>query len=171
MSGPRVYTPLLKADVFGVWFATTFGALSALYVTLHCMPMLLRGYLVLYILLSLVVLYYLIVVDCKRKRFVALTVQFLFRSLIHLCRLTPLVTVPVTAFQYYLVMNAISSVGALINALRIPERLFPGGCDYVLNGHSLMHVAAFLSVFVGRYGLLIDLNWLTSDATCPDAWQ
>ena len=168
ISGQHVYNRLLKTDVFGVWFAMTIGSLCGIYVTLYCLPKLLQLYLVVYMLLSLLVLYYLVIVDCKRKRVVALTVQFFFRSLVQLLRLVPAVTtVPLAAFKYYLVMNVISSVGALINALHIPERWFPGQCDYLVNGHSLMHVAAILSLAIGRYGLLLDIDWLVSDPTCP----
>ena len=166
-SGELVYNRLLKTDIFGVWIATTFGSLSAIYVTLFCFPTFLSVYLVIYLLLSLVVLYYLVVVDCKRKRVVALAVQFFFRSLVQLLRLSPLVTVPLSAFKFYFMMNVISSIGALINALHVPERWFPGRCDYVVNGHSLMHVAAMLSLVVGRNGLLIDLDWLVTGPTCP----
>lgn len=167
VSGEQVYNRLLKTDVFGVWFATTFGSLSGLYVTLYCFPRFLLLYLVIYLLLSLAVLYYLVIVDCKRKRVVGLTIQFFFRSLVQILRLTPAVTVPLSAFKYYLVMNVISGVGALINALHIPERWFPGRCDYLVNGHSLMHVAAILSLLVGREGLLIDMEWLVANPTCP----
>ena len=167
ISGVQLYKRLLKTDVFGVWFATTFGTISSSYVALYCLPTVRHSYFMMYLLLSLVVLYYLVVLDCKRKRVIALTIQFFFRSVVHLIRLTPLVTVDVTAFYYYLVMNVISSIGALINALYIPERWFPGKCDYFFNGHSLMHVIALLSLAVGRYGLLIDLAWLTAGPTCP----
>lgn len=164
--GVRLYTLLLKIDIFGVWFVTTFGALCSFYVTLYCLPTLHIVCLSVYVPLSLVVLYYMVVNDCKMKRVIALTIQFLFRFFILLIRLTPLITVPLIAFQYYLIMNVISSIGALINVLRIPERWFPGRCDYILNGHSLMHIAAVLSLAVGRCGTLADLTWLTSKPIC-----
>ena len=168
VSGEHVYKLLLKTDVFGVWFAATFGSICGIYVTLYCFPTVLATYLIGFLLLSLVVLYNLVVVDCKRKRVKALTVQFVFRSLVLLLRLV-LATdqIPLTAFYFYFITNIISSVGALINALHIPERWFPGRCDYFVNGHSLMHVAAVLSLAVGRNGLLLDLSWLVSQPSCP----
>ena len=165
-AGVRLYKNLLKADVFGVWFANTFGPLCGIYVSVYCLSILREGILVSHLLLSLVVLYYLVVVDCKRQRVVALMVQFCFRSLVLLLRLTPLVTAPLTALYYYLLMSIVSSVGALINALHIPECWFPGKCDYCLNGHSLMHIAAFLTIAVGRNASLIDLAWLASRPSC-----
>lgn len=166
-AGKQLYQSLLKMDVFGVWFATTFGSLSAMYVSLYCVPTIRQMYLLVYLLLSLIVLYYLVVLDCKRQRVAAFTIQFFLRSLIHLVRLTPMVTVDTSAFYYFLFMNIFSSIGALINALHIPECWFPGKCDYVLNGHSLMHIMAFLSLTVGRQGTLIDFAWLNSNPSCP----
>ena len=168
ISGLHTYRRLLKTDVFGVWFTTTFGSLSGIYVAVYCLPPLLRhGYLVMYMLLSLVVLYYVVVVDCKRKRVLGLTVQFFFRSLVQLLRLTSFVTAPLTTFHYYVIVYVVSSVGALINTLHVPECWFPGRCDYVLNGHSMMHVAAFLSVALGKHAMLMDLTWLTDNPNCP----
>ena len=96
----------------------------------------------------------------------AFTMQFLLRSLILLVRLTPSATTDISSFYYFVGMNVFSSIGALINALHIPEYWFPGKCDFLLNGHSLMHVMAFLSLAVGRQGSLIDLAWLRSNPSC-----
>jgi hypothetical protein len=167
IAGARLYRNLLKADVFGVWFTNTLGPVCGTYVSVYCLSIIRQGFLISYLFLSLVVLYYLVVVDCKRKRAVALTIQFCFRSLILLLRLTPFVTVPLMALYYYALMSIIASIGALINALHIPERWFPGKCDYFLNGHSLMHIAAFLTIAVGRNGSLTDLAWLSARPTCP----
>lgn len=164
--GKQLYQRLLKTDIFGVWFTTTFGSLSSIYVSLYCVPTIRQLYLLIYLLLSLIILYYLVVLDCKRQRVAAFTIQFCLRSLIHLIRLTPLVTAGTSAFYYYLLMNIFSSIGALINALHIPECWFPGKCDYMLNGHSLMHIIAFLSLAVGRQGTLIDFAWLNSNPSC-----
>ena len=166
ISGSTLYKRLLKLDIFGVWFATTFGSLCPMYITLYCMPTIRKMYILAYFLLSLIVLYYLIVLDCKRQRVVALTMQFSLRSLILLVRLTPLAITDISAFYYFVGMNIFSSIGAFINALHIPECWFPGKCDYLLNGHSLMHVMAFLSLAVGRHGSLIDLAWLSSNPSC-----
>lgn len=166
-SGKYIYKLLLKTDVFGVWVASTFAPITTIYVSLYCMPMLAQCYIAGYLLLSVVVLYYLVVLDCKRQRVVALTVQFIFRSLVQFIRLTPFSNADVAVFYCYAITTAVSSVGALINALHIPERWFPGQCDYVLNGHSLMHIMATLSMAVGQRGSLIDIVWLEEQASCP----
>lgn len=167
-SGVSIYKGLLKTDVFGVWFSATFSPICSSYVTLYCFPSLLYSYLAIYLLLSLAVLYYLVIVDCKRKRVQALTVQFIFRATVQLLRLNPSIsTVPLSAFVYYFIAYVLSAVGALINALHVPERWFPGQCDYVVNGHSLMHVVAVLSLGIGKYGVYTDLNWLVNQPSCP----
>lgn len=165
-SGQRTYQQLLKLDVFGVWWCCTLGPISNFYTGLYCTSTLMLAYFTLYFSFSLYVLYYLMVVDCKRKRVVALTAQFFVRILIHPLRLSPLSGSSPAAVKYYLVMDAISAVGAVINAVHMPERWFPGKLDYVLNGHTLMHVAAVLSLMVARQGFLCDMSWLNQGASC-----
>lgn len=166
-SGEKTYLQLLKLDVFGVWWCCTLGPISNFYTGLYCTRGLMVAYFVLYTSFSLYVLYYLMVVDCKRKRVAALTAQFFVRLLIHPLRLSSLSLSGTTAVKYYFVMDLISAVGAVINALHIPERWFPGKLDYVLNGHTLMHVAALASVAVARQGFLRDMTWLNNVGVCP----
>lgn len=165
-SGEKTYRQLLKSDVFGVWLTCTFGSISTLYTGLYCLPTLRQLYLLLYMFISSIVLYYLLVVDCKRQRVMALTVQFVFRVLVHFVPLSSLSTGTSGASKYLVMMDAISAVGAVINALHIPERWATGKLDYVCNGHTLMHMAAFLSVAVGRQGFLLNMAWLNHGATC-----
>lgn len=113
------------------------------------------------------VLYYLMMEDCKKKRTVALTIQFFVRIMIYPLRLSSFSISSTAAVKYYFIMDIISATGAVINALHIPERWFPGKLDYVLNGHTLMHIAAFLSVVVARQGFLCDMTWLNSAGVCP----
>ena len=122
-------------------------------------------YFAVYSSFSCYVLYYLMVVDCKRKRVGALTAQFFVRMLIHVLRLSPLSSSSTAAVKFYLLMDVISAIGAVINALHVPERWFPGKLDYVLNGHTLMHVAAVLSLMVARQGFLCDMAWLNEVGT------
>ncbi len=125
------------------------------------------AYFSIYSLLSAYVLYYLMISDCKRKRVVGLTIQFLVRVFIHPLRLSPLSFSSSAAVKYYLLMDVVSSVGALINALHIPERWFPGKMDYIFNGHTLMHLAALFSIAIARQGFLRDMAWLNDVGSCP----
>ena len=164
-SGEKTYKQLLKMDVFGVWWCCTLGPISNVYTGLYNTPGLMVAYFSLYSSFSCYVLYYLMVVDCKRKRVGALTAQFFVRLLIHALRLSPLSTSSTAAVKFYIVMDMISAVGAVINALHVPERWFPGKLDYVLNGHTLMHVAAIVSLMVARQGFLCDMAWLNEVGT------
>ncbi len=124
-------------------------------------------YLILYFFVSAYVLFYLMVVDCKQRRTLALTVQFALRVLVHPLRLSSFSHSSTSGVYYYVLMDAVSAAGALINAFHIPERWFPGKLDYVLNGHTIMHVAAVVCVAISRYGFLSDMLWLNEVGTCP----
>ena len=168
LGGERVYKQLLKLDIFGVWWACSLGPISYSYTGFYCSPILMVLYFTMYSLFSMTVLYYLMVVDCKKKRVGALTAQFFLRILLHPLRLSSLSNAAVTSVYYYMVMDVISAVGALVNAHHIPERWFPGKLDYVLNGHTLMHMAALLSLAIGRQGFLSDMKWLNTVQDCPN---
>lgn len=166
-SGEPTYRQLLKTDIFGVWWICTFGPLSSVYTGLYCSPGVLTVYLVPYFTLSALVLYYLMIQDCKRKRVAALTAHALLRFLIHPLRLSSLSQSSTDAVYYYAIMDAITSVGALINGFHVPERWIKGGLsDYLLNGHSLMHIIAILGIWIGKYGFFSDMLWLNDVATC-----
>ena len=167
-SGELTYRQLLKTDIFGVWLICTFGPLSSVYTGLYCSPSALTIYLIPYFTLSAIVLYYLMIQDCKRKRVAALTAHALLRFLIHPLRLSSLSQSTTDAVYYYVIMDAVTSVGALINGFHVPERWLKGTVyDYVLNGHSLMHIAAILGVVLGKYGFFSDMRWLNSVTSCP----
>lgn len=166
-SGERTYTQLLKMDVLGVWLCCTVGPTSIFFTGLYCAKELLVIFFTLHTSFSMYVLYYLMMEDCKKKRTVALTIQFFVRIMIYPLRLSSFSISSTAAVKYYFIMDIISATGAVINALHIPERWFPGKLDYVLNGHTLMHIAAFLSVVVARQGFLCDMTWLNSAGVCP----
>ena len=164
--GERAYKTLLKLDVLGVWFTQTFGAISPIYVSFHCFPTLRWLYLVCYMMVSLTVLYYLLIIDCKRKRTMWLTVLYSFLVFAHVFRLSPQASTDPEAFRYCIAMDIMSVIGAAVNALHLPERWLPGKVNYILNGHTLMHIAAFGVLTVGRRGFLIDMAWLNSGPAC-----
>jgi hypothetical protein len=166
-SGELTYMQLLKLDVFGVWLCCTVGPISNFFTGLYCAEGLMTAYFTLYASFSVYVLYYLMVEDCKKKRTVALTLQFFVRILIYPLRLSSFSVSSSAAVKYYIVMDMVSAVGAVINALHIPERWFPGKLDYMLNGHTLMHIAAVVSVVVARQGFLHDMTWLNGAGLCP----
>lgn len=164
---PSAYQRLLNLDVLGVWIVCTLGPLSYMYTGLYCSPGLQCVCVCCYLAVSLLVLYCLMLVASKRERVTALTVQLAVRFLLtHPFRLASVSPVSLQALKYYITVDAISAVGALINAHHIPERWLPGKLDYVCNGHTLMHVAAILTVAIGRRGFLLDMAWLNGERTC-----
>lgn len=166
-SGERSYKQLLKMDVFGVWWCCTLGPISNLYCSLYCTPGLMLAYFSLYMSFSVYTLYYLMVLDCKRKRVIALIFQFFVRILINPIRISPLSYTSPAAAKYYFSTDITSAIGAVVNALHVPERWFPGKLDYFLNGHTLMHIAAFVSILTARYGFLHDMTWMNEVGSCP----
>ena len=166
-SGEPTYRRLLKTDIFGVWWICTFGPLSNIYVGLYCSPSLLTPYLAVYFTLSAIVLYYLMIQDCKRKRVAALTAQSILRFTTHPLRLSSVSLSSTEAVFYYVIMDIVTSIGALINGFHVPERWLPGKVfDYVCNGHSLMHIAAILGLLMGKYGFYSDMRWLKDIGSC-----
>lgn len=166
-SGEKTYMQLLKLDVFGVWWVCTLGPLSNFFTGLYCNWTVMTAYFTLYVSLSAYILYYLMVEDCKKNRTIALTIQFFVRVLIYPLRLSALSSSSSASVKYYLVMDFVSAAGAVINALHVPERWFPGKLDYVFNGHTLMHVAALVTVMLARQGFLCDMAWLNHMKGCP----
>ena len=167
ITGEKTYKRLLKTDILGVWWICTFGPLSSVYTGLFCTPKVMACYLLVYSFVSAYVLFYLMVVDCKQKRTSALTVQFVLRVLLHPLRLSSLSHSSTSGVCYYMAMDVVSAVGALINTFHVPERWCPGKLDYVLNGHTIMHVAAIACIVIARYGFLSDVLWLNEVGTCP----
>lgn len=43
--------------------------------------------------------------------------------------------------------------GAILYAGRVPERLFPGKCDYLFQSHQIFHLLVNLSAFFHYLGL------------------
>lgn len=57
-------------------------------------------------------------------------------------------------------------VGAIIGAMRIPEKWIPGKLDLALNSHNLMHVLVVLAVCSMHAATLQDLAWISDPSTC-----
>ena len=166
-SGPTVYHRLLKVDVFGVWMTTTFGSFSVIYCGMYCWPILRHTFTCIYMLLSAAVLYSMMNSQSKQGRVLPLMVQYFFRLAGLLFRITPWGGGHPFSLSFYLLMEVVAIPGAMANALHIPERWLPGKLDYALNGHSLMHIAAFLCMYLGKRGFLLDMEWLNSHSHCP----
>ncbi|KAG9510127.1 Adiponectin receptor protein [Fragariocoptes setiger] len=58
-----------------------------------------------------------------------------------------------TSFLSLLLMGALYIFGAALYACRVPERFFPGKCDYVLHSHQLFHVLVTSAAIVHYIGI------------------
>lgn len=166
ISGMYTYKVLLMVDVCGVWFSCTFGAFSIIYCSLQCTAWLRNCYLMLYAVVSLACLFSLVMSKSAKDRVVPLTVQFCVRVISHFIRLSPIGSGHPSAVSYNIMMDIFAAAGALINALHIPERWIPGKVDYMFNGHTLMHISAFVTLIFGRKGFILDMLWLSTNNHC-----
>ena len=63
-------------------------------------------------------------------------------------------------------MEGFCGTAAIMNALHIPERWFPGKLDYIFNGHTLMHIVTIFSMVISRKGFLLDMEWASRNPQC-----
>jgi adiponectin receptor len=65
-----------------------------------------------------------------------------------------------------LLMGAIYLAGAVIYAMRIPERWKPGAFDLAFHSHQLFHVAVVVAACVHYRATRILLDWRDSTGMC-----
>lgn len=63
-----------------------------------------------------------------------------------------------TSFASLLLMGGLYIFGAVLYASRIPERYFPGKCDFFLHSHQIFHVFVTMAALVHYYGINILLD-------------
>ncbi|KAH9398130.1 Adiponectin receptor protein 2 [Tyrophagus putrescentiae] len=59
----------------------------------------------------------------------------------------------VTAFGMFILQGALYVIGSLLYANRIPERFFPGKCDYIFQSHQIFHVLVVVAALVHLNGI------------------
>lgn len=63
-------------------------------------------------------------------------------------------------------------LGAVIFALRVPERWSPGAFDLFLSSHQLFHVCVVAAALVHYRGIHLMLDWRDNTGGCPKSeWQ
>ena len=160
--GKKVYDNLLKLDVIGVWFLSTFGTIPMMYTTFYRFPGLRLAIILGYILVSVIAMVILLTGNSRQHRAIAFTTQYVLRLFILGCRFSPLAVGVANNSLYYLLLEALHAFGVAINVLHFPERLLPGGFDYFCNGHQLMHISSTLSLFVLKTAFIKDIEWLNN---------
>lgn len=61
-----------------------------------------------------------------------------------------------TAFGMFILQGILYVIGSLLYANRIPERFFPGKCDYWFQSHQIFHVLVVMAALVHLNGI----NWM-----------
>lgn len=168
-SGKQAYLRLLKLDILGVWLSGTLGAIPSIYAGMYCFAFIIGViFFLVYLLVACVVLYYLLVVDSKQRRAFAMTIEYFFRVSVHLCQFITRHPTGLQAAWQLLTMDVLMAVGVFINTLHVPELWFQGKVvDYLLNGHSLMHICAVAALLLAHQVFLYDINWIMKGAVCP----
>jgi adiponectin receptor len=58
-----------------------------------------------------------------------------------------------------LIMGSFYLVGALLYAIQVPERIFPGKFDIWLHSHQIFHICVLTAAILHYYGLVQSYNW------------
>jgi adiponectin receptor len=67
---------------------------------------------------------------------------------------------------WLLLMGFLYISGALLYALRVPERFFPGKCDLLFQSHQIFHVLVILAAFVHYHGITKMAEYRLSKGEC-----
>ena len=166
--GCDTYQQLLTFDVCGVWAINALGGLCGIRATLYCMPFWGTFSLTFYIIVSLLSIFLILKANNAKERFKPLIVFGVMRYFFISVRLSLYAfnwTTIITPIPHYLCMDLLAFIGGTLNVARIPERWFPGRCDYIGNSHQIMHVLTVISVYCLHVGSVRDFNWM-QDVVC-----
>ncbi|XP_064632373.1 adiponectin receptor protein-like isoform X2 [Lineus longissimus] len=70
------------------------------------------------------------------------------------------------ALGWLVLMAVLYIVGALIYAMRIPERMFPGKCDIWFQSHQIFHMFVVAAAFVHYHGISEIANYRLTNGDC-----
>jgi len=76
-----------------------------------------------------------------------------------------------TSFHWLVLMACLYIGGALLYAMRIPERFFPGKCDIWFQSHQLFHLCVVVAAFVHYHGVTEMAMKRLSGGTCEEMAQ
>ena len=163
--GAGIYHKLLSFDMIGVWAVNTFGYVIAIIATFRCFHILQFFTLAIYLSMSGIALYYLITAKNASQRFVPLSFYALSRPLILLARLyinyLQLHTEHLEV-RFYVFMDTVAMLGAVINVFKFPERFLPGCLDFAINSHQIMHLCTMASILCLTKASELDIEFLSA---------
>ena len=162
-SGIHIYRKLLHLDMLGVWVTNALGYIIPIWTTFYCSNSIRTLYLAVYLGISAVVLYYLLVARSAKYRFIPLGSYAILRPLILIMRVWKGNKSGYWhATFYYFMMDLFAFSGATVNVTRVPERFMPGSFDFFFNSHQLMHICVMVAIWCLNNGVTLDMEWQAS---------
>ncbi|KAK8754000.1 hypothetical protein OTU49_007136, partial [Cherax quadricarinatus] len=69
---------------------------------------------------------------------------------------------------WLILMGALYVIGALLYAVRVPERFFPGKCDLWFQSHQIFHILVIAAAFVHYHGISEMAMYRLTNGECYD---
>ncbi|XP_003401444.1 progestin and adipoQ receptor family member 4 isoform X1 [Bombus affinis] len=161
------YRTLLKLDMIGIWLCQSFGAIPMMAATIHCLPDI-YWYFCMFIYCFFCIWGLLKAMNARSPwdRRLCFAPLFLMRMLMMTLRYLGIGGGSPDALLHIVLQDFVAVVGAIIGALRIPEKWIPGKLDLMLNSHNLMHVLVVLAICSMHAATLQDLAWISDSSAC-----
>ncbi|XP_035736155.1 progestin and adipoQ receptor family member 4-like [Vespa mandarinia] len=163
------YRSLLRLDMIGIWLCQSFGAIPMLAASVHCLPDN-HWYCCIFIYCFLSIWGLLKAMHARSpwERRLCFAPPFLMRMFIMTMRCFGIGGGSPKALTHIVLQDLIAVIGAIVGALRIPEKWMPGKLDFMLNSHNLMHVLVVLAVCSMHTATIEDLTWMADQSTCNE---
>ncbi|XP_023234127.1 progestin and adipoQ receptor family member 4-like [Centruroides sculpturatus] len=161
ISGSKTYSRLLQWDVVGVWVTQSCGGLTTIYTGVSCLPYILQlVFLGIYVCFCLRALQVAVFACGPWQRRQSFAILFLIRMVVLILRMTPYGGGHPEAIYHVIMQDLLSLIGAVISAVRIPERWLPGRFDYIFNSHNIMHVIVVIGAVHMHWAVEKDIGWM-----------
>lgn len=166
--GRKIYYPLLKIDMFGIWITQTFGALTTIQASLIMFDESFRLYFsVIYLAISMVVLYECLQAKESWQRSTSFSILFLMRLICFMIRLRThynpnqmSLLLKIFKYRHIIGQEIWPIIGAIIASTKIPERFFNNGqFDYFLNSHNIMHCLVVMGGLHMHWSFIDDIQF------------
>ncbi|XP_066581171.1 progestin and adipoQ receptor family member 4 [Prorops nasuta] len=165
--GVEFYRQLLQIDMLGIWLCQSFGALPMVMTAVHCQTDNVWYCCVgAYCILSYWGLLKAMHADSPWERRLCFMPPFMARMLILCLRTLGISGGDPEALLHIVLQDLLAVIGAIIGALRVPEKWIPGKVDYMMNSHNLMHVMVVLAVYSMHTATILDLAWMANPSSC-----
>ncbi|XP_018335087.1 progestin and adipoQ receptor family member 4 [Agrilus planipennis] len=155
------YHRLLQLDMLGIWICQSIGAMPMVFTFSHCFEKLTKWLCIsFYCLVALWGLYKAMLAISPWERRLCFILPFSLRILLCGFRFLHFGGGDPNALLHLLLQDFIAVIGAIIGALHIPEKWFPGHMDKCLNSHNIMHLFVVAAVYSMHEATMQDLKWI-----------